>query len=75
MWNKYDKTSIYGLLFDESILYNDFDYNDDSKTWDEDKFQKFKKDEQLNIIEYIDDTFDGTIIYLLVNNTTQIFLI
>ena len=61
--NKYDKTSIYGLLFDESILYNDFDYNDDSKTWDEDKFQKFKKDEQLNIIEYIDDTFNGTIIY------------
>lgn len=60
---QYDKISIYGLEFDETSLFNEFEYSDDYKSWDENKYQKFKNEEELHIVHYIDETFDGTIVY------------
>lgn len=58
--NEYDIKSKYGLNYDET---NELlKYSSDVK-WDDDKYQKFKKNELLNIIVYVDDTFKGKVEY------------
>ncbi len=59
---QYDKRSKWGKDYNElEELYNvavDFDYEKENK-----KYEDFKKNQVLNVIEYIDDTFNGSIEY------------
>ena len=59
----YDTKSKWGSSYDELTELLNFEFNNLSKVWDEDKYQDFKKKEGLNIIIYIDDTFDGEVEY------------
>jgi len=60
--NEYDKKSKYGKDYNElEELFKvniEFDYTKENK-----KYEDFKKNAVLNIIEYIDDKFNGTIEY------------
>ena len=58
---EYDIKSKWGLNYDESSEYLNFEFNNLSKGWDESKFEDWKKDNQLNILVYIDDKFNGTV--------------
>jgi DnaJ family protein A protein 2 len=60
---QYDIRSRFGQFYDESLELLDFEFNNDSKTWDKDKFDKFKRDEVLNIVVHITDDFDGSLEY------------
>lgn len=57
---EYDLKSHFGLDYDESIEL--LKYSSDVK-WDDIKYQDFKKNELLNIIVYVDDTFNGKVEY------------
>lgn len=57
---EYDLKSQFGLDYDESIEL--LKYSSDVK-WDDVKYQDFKKNELLNIIVYVDDTFSGKVEY------------
>jgi len=59
----YDIKSKWGLNYDESIELLKFEYDNISKTWDEKKYNEFKKNEELNIVVYIDDSFNGNLEY------------
>ena len=61
--NIYDARSKWGSSYDESTELLDYEFNNNAKVWDENKFEEWKNTNQLNIIIYIDDTFDGTIEY------------
>ena len=60
---EYDSKSKWGSSYDELTELLNFEFNNLSKTWDENKYEDFKKKESLNIIIYIDDNFDGEIEY------------
>ena len=60
---EYDKKSRYGLLYDEKIELLDFEFSNLAKTFDRDKYEDFKSKELLNIIVYIDDSFNGSVEY------------
>jgi len=60
---EYDTKSKWGSSYDELTELLNFEFNNLSKVWDEDKYEDFKKKEGLNIIVYIDDTFNGEIEY------------
>ena len=59
----YDKRSKWGVGYDESYELLNYEFNNSAKTWDESKFDDWKKNNQLNILIYIDDSFNGTIEY------------
>ena len=61
--NEYDKKSKFGLKYEEFNEIFDYEYNSDSKNYDRPKYEEFVKRDQLNIIVYIDDSFDGTVEY------------
>lgn len=60
---KYDIKSIYGKNYDEDSDFLDFEFSDLSRGWDEDKFTESKKNDSLNVVKHVDDTFNGTIEY------------
>lgn len=60
---EYDLKSKWGKNYDESIELLNFEFNNDAKTWNKEKLEKFKQDEILNVIIYIDDTFNGNFSY------------
>ena len=60
---EYDRRSKWGNEYDEQTEYLDYEFSNIMKSWDDDKFNDFKKKEGLNIICYIDDTFNGLVEY------------
>jgi DnaJ-class molecular chaperone len=60
---QYDLRSKWGLNYDESYELLNYEFNNNAKTWDEEKLEDWKKNNQLNVLIYIDDTFDGSIEY------------
>lgn len=60
---EYDRRSKWGKEYDEMTEYLDYEFSNLMKSWDEDKYKDFKKKESLNIVVYIDDSFNGSIEY------------
>jgi DnaJ-class molecular chaperone len=60
---EYDAKSRFGENYDESQEFLDFEFNNNAKFYDEDKFNQWVSQNQLNIIHYIDDNFNGSIKY------------
>jgi DnaJ-class molecular chaperone len=61
---EYDIRSKYGLNYDESTELLNYEFDHYKKGWDESKFEDWKKDNQLNIVIYIDpEKFDGKVEY------------
>lgn len=60
---KYDTRSKWGLNYDESYEILDYEFNNNAKTWDESKYEDWKKNNQLNILVYIDNSFNGKVEY------------
>jgi DnaJ-class molecular chaperone len=60
---QYDLRSKWGSNYDESYELLNYEFNNNAKTWDEDKLEDWKKNNQLNVLIYIDDTFNGTVEY------------
>jgi DnaJ-class molecular chaperone len=61
--SEYDLKSKWGRRYDERSELFDFEFSNTSRGWDEDKFTESKKNDSLNVIRYVDDTFDGNIEY------------
>lgn len=60
----YDLKSKWGNNYDESTELLDYEFNNKDKVWDESKLDQWIKQNQLNIIIYIDEeSFDGSIEY------------
>ena len=60
---EYDKKSKFGANYDERLEIYDFEYNNNSKNFDRDKYDEWVKREQLDILVYIDDDFNGSVEY------------
>lgn len=60
---EYDLKSKWGLNYDESSEFLDYEFSNNSKSYDEKGYTEFKKNRALNVIIHIDDTFDGTVEY------------
>jgi DnaJ-class molecular chaperone len=59
----YDKRSKWGSSYDESTELLDFEFSNNAKGWDESKLESWISQNQLNILIYIDDDFNGSIEY------------
>ena len=57
----YDKKSVYGANYDESLELLSYDFDNSAKIYKPEDLENFKKNSQLNIVVYIDDTFDGSV--------------
>lgn len=60
---EYDVKSKWGSSYDELNELLNFEFSNLNKTWDENKYEDFKKKEGLNIVIYIDDNFIGEVEY------------
>jgi len=60
---QYDLRSKWGSNYDESYELLNYEFNNNAKTWDEDRLEDWKKNNQLNVLVYIDDKFDGSVEY------------
>lgn len=60
---EYDKKSKYGANYDESYELLNYEFDHYKKGWDENKFDDWKKDNQLNVIIYVDSDFKGAVEY------------
>jgi molecular chaperone DnaJ len=60
---EYDLKSKYGTNYDESYELLNYEFDSYKKGWDENKFEDWKKDNQLNIIIYVDSDFKGSVEY------------
>lgn len=60
---KYDRLSVYGKNYDRlsEMLSNDIDKV--MSEYNHTEYKKVRDSERLNVVEYVDDTFDGTIAY------------
>ena len=61
--NEYDLKSKFGSNYDESQELLDYEFNNNAKFYDEDKFNEWVNQNQLNIIHYIDEKFSGSVEY------------
>jgi len=61
--SQYDLRSKWGSNYDESYELLNYEFNNNAKTWDEDRLEDWKKNNQLNVLVYIDDKFDGSVEY------------
>ena len=61
--NEYDTKSKFGGKYSEFNEIYDFEFNNDAKSYDKDKYEEFVKRDQLNVLVYIDDTFNGIVEY------------
>jgi len=59
----YDKKSKWGANYDESLEFLDYEFNNSAKGWDETKFEDWKKENQLNILIYVNEDFNGSLEY------------
>jgi DnaJ-class molecular chaperone len=60
---EYDLKSKYGANYDESYELLNYEFDSYKKGWDENKFEDWKKDNQLNVIIYVDSDFKGAVEY------------
>lgn len=60
---EYDTKSIWGASYDENSSLFDFELNNMAKSWDEEKLNDWINKNQLNILIYIDNNFNGNIEY------------
>jgi len=60
---EYDLKSKYGANYDESYELLNYEFDSYKKGWDENKFEDWKKGNQLNVIIYVDSDFKGTVEY------------
>ena len=60
---EYDKKSKYGANYDESYELLNYEFDHYKKGWDENKFDDWKKDNQLNVVIYVDSDFKGAVEY------------
>jgi DnaJ-class molecular chaperone len=60
---EYDRRSRWGSNYDESSEILNYEFNNNAKTWDEEKLKSWIDKNQLNILHYVDDTFNGSIEY------------
>ena len=60
---EYDKKSKWGSNYDESIELLNYEFSNTAKGWDEEKLTGWINENQLNILIYIDDSFDGKVEY------------
>ena len=60
---EYDLKSKYGANYDESYELLNYEFDSYKKGWDENKFEDWKKDNQLNVIIYVDSDFKGVVEY------------
>jgi DnaJ family protein A protein 2 len=58
---EYDKKSKWGAEYDEKLEILDFEFSNMAKSWDQEKFDSWISQNQLNILIYIDDSFDGKV--------------
>ncbi len=62
--DEYDKISTHGNAYDENAgLYSDIEFANKADSFDRDKYNEFIKRDQLNIIVYFDNTFNGNVEY------------
>ena len=61
--DEYDNRSKWGSNYDESLEFLDYQFDNLANGWDEQKLKDFKKRESLNIVQYVDGNFNGTIEY------------
>jgi DnaJ-class molecular chaperone len=60
---EYDLKSKYGANYDESYELLNYEFDHYKKGWDENKFEDWKKDNQLNVVIYVDSDFKGAVEY------------
>jgi len=60
---EYDKKSKYGTNYDESYELLNYEFDHYKKGWDENKFEDWKRGNQLNVIIYVDSDFKGAVEY------------
>ena len=60
---EYDKKSKYGANYDESYELLNYEFDHYKKGWDKNKFDDWKKDNQLNVVIYVDSDFKGVVEY------------
>ena len=60
---EYDKKSKFGAKYDEFTEIYDFEFNNDAKNYDKKQYEEWKTREELNILVYVDDSFDGSVDY------------
>lgn len=61
--NEYDKRSKWGLNYDESLEFLEYEFNNNAKAYDEKAYEEFKKNAVLNVVVHISGEFDGTVEY------------
>ena len=59
--SEYDKKSKWGSEYDEKLEILDFEFSNMAKSWDQEKFDSWISQNQLNILIYIDEKFDGKV--------------
>lgn len=60
---EYDKKSKFGANYNELYELLNYEFDNLAKSWKEDAYEDFKKNEVLNIVVRIDEDFDGRIEY------------
>jgi DnaJ-class molecular chaperone len=61
---EYDLKSRYGKNYDESTEFLNYEFDQYKKGWDDSKLEDWKKQNQLNVVIYVDiDSFDGSVEY------------
>ena len=60
---EYDKKSKWGKEYSEYYELLNFEFNNDAETWSKENLDRFKKNELLDIVEFIDDKFKGSLEY------------
>lgn len=59
----YDLRSKWGANYDESYELLDYEFSNRANGWNEEKLEEWKKNNQLNIIIYVDDSFNNKVEY------------
>jgi len=60
---EYDAKSRWGSSYDESSELLDYEFNNSAKFYDEAKFKDWVTQNQLNVIHYVDEGFDGKVTF------------
>lgn len=61
--DEYDKKSKFGNNYDELTEIFDYEFGNNAKNYDKNKYEEFVKRDQLNILIYVDENFNGSVEY------------
>lgn len=61
--DEYDSHSKYGSNYNEALEIYDYKFKNDAENYSKDQYEEWKTRDQLNIIIYVDDEFDGSVEY------------